>query len=590
MRIAVIGSGVSGLGAAHLLSRGHEVELFERDGRPGGHANTVVRDGLALDTGFLVHNDAQLPAALRGSSRSSALRPSESDMSFSVSCRGCGLEYSGRRPFAQARQRGRARASSRSSGRSAAGCARRGASLERADYDELLARPSTSTRERYSQRFRRHFLVPLTAALWSTAPGRALEFPAAYAIRFFDNHGMLGFGRLRWRTVTGGSRSYVDAIAARLDGRVHLGAPRALAASHARRRRAAHATTASGAALRPGRRRDARRRGARAARGPDRRRAARARRVRLHGERGGAAHRRVVPAAPRDGARSSWNYRVGDDGRPTVTYHLNRLQALEAERDYCLTLNEEVAPEHVLGRFAYTHPLFTVATLRRAARAAPARRRAHALRGRVLRQRLPRGRARQRGRGGARARGRRGEGSAVYTGTLMHARRTPVRERVPLPDLVRGCSTSTSCPSSSAGSRCSRVNRRNVVSLRDADHFDGAPLKQAVVELAGDPSIERVLVLTQPRVLGYVFNPVSFYWCYRADGSLACMVSELNNTFGERLPEVLHGPDLALRARASGCTSRRSSGSTRATSTRSRSPATRSGRGSTCATTRARGR
>lgn len=90
------------------------------------------------------------------------------------------------------------------------------------------------------------------------------------------------------------------------------------------------------------------------------------------------------------------------------------------------------------------------------------------------------------------------------------------------------------------------VNRSGVVSLRDRDHFDGddTPLKEAVIRFAGDPSIARVLVLTQLRVLGYVFNPVSFYWCYRDDGSLACMVAELNNTFGERLPELLPGDSL----------------------------------------------
>ena len=138
--------------------------------------------------------------------------------------------------------------------------------------------------------------------------------------------------------------------------------------------------------------------------------------------------------------------------------------------------------------------------------------------------------------------------SALYTGTLMHVRRGPTRHvfRYPvsywlfdldeLPELQRRI-------------RLFSVNRTNVVSLRDRDHFDGAPLKQAVIDLAGDPTIERVLVLTQPRVLGYVFNPVSFYWCYRGDGSLACMVSELNNTFGERLPEVLHGPELRYEHR-----------------------------------------
>ena len=83
------------------------------------------------------------------------------------------------------------------------------------------------------------------------------------------------------------------------------------------------------------------------------------------------------------------------------------------------------------------------------------------------------------------------------------------------------------------------VNRRGLVSFHDRDHFDGGPVKQEVLRLAGDPRIERVLCLTQLRVLGYVFNPVSFYWCYRGDGTLSCVVAELNNTFGERLPEVL---------------------------------------------------
>jgi len=138
--------------------------------------------------------------------------------------------------------------------------------------------------------------------------------------------------------------------------------------------------------------------------------------------------------------------------------------------------------------------------------------------------------------------------SAVYTGTLMHARRTPARHvfRYPVSywlfDLDELAALEQKLELFSA-------NGRNVVSLLDRDHFDGAPLKQAVLELANDASIERVLMLTQPRVLGYVFNPVSFYWCYRGDGSLACIVSELNNTFGERLPEVLRGPELHYEQR-----------------------------------------
>ena len=132
--------------------------------------------------------------------------------------------------------------------------------------------------------------------------------------------------------------------------------------------------------------------------------------------------------------------------------------------------------------------------------------------------------------------------SALYEGTLMHARRTPVRnvftypvsywlfDLDELPELERRIALFSH-------------NGRNVVSFRDSDHFDGhGSVKDAVLALVDDTSVERVLVLTQPRVFGYVFNPVSFYWCYRADGSLACMVAELSNTFGERLPEVLRGP------------------------------------------------
>jgi DUF1365 family protein len=139
-------------------------------------------------------------------------------------------------------------------------------------------------------------------------------------------------------------------------------------------------------------------------------------------------------------------------------------------------------------------------------------------------------------------------GSAIYTGTLMHARRRPRRHvfRYPvayfLLDLDEIEALARRLPLFSH-------NRRNVVTLRDADHFEGRPLKQSVLELAGDPTISRVLMLTQLRVLGYVFNPVSFYWCYRSDGSLACIVSELNNTFGERLPEVLRGPELRYEQR-----------------------------------------
>jgi DUF1365 family protein len=131
--------------------------------------------------------------------------------------------------------------------------------------------------------------------------------------------------------------------------------------------------------------------------------------------------------------------------------------------------------------------------------------------------------------------------SALYAGTLMHSRRTPTANsfRYPvcyflldldeLPDLERRLALFS-------------VNRSNVVSLYERDHFGGGPLKEALVTAAGDPGIARVSMLTLPRVLGYVFNPVTFSWCYGAGGELRCIVAELSNTFGERHLEVLRGP------------------------------------------------
>lgn len=355
-RIAVVGAGISGLGAAHLLSRAYDVELFERDDRAGGHANTVEHDGLALDTGFLVHNVPNYPllGKLFGEL---GVRTHESDMSFAVSCAGCGLEWSGRRPFAQRRNLASRRFIALLS-EVARWLRTAEASLDRVDEDESLAQYLDT--HGYSERFRNHFLVPLTAALWSTAPGRALEYPAASAIRFFAHHGMLGFKRFRWRTVTGGSRTYVDAITTRLGERAHLGLGvrevwrRAdgveLRTDDGELRRfdrvviAVHADQALALLADPS---------------PAERDALAAFEYTANDA---TLHTSTALLPRAAAARSSWNYRLNGDGRPTITYWLNRLQGFDSERDYCVTLNAPVPDEHVIARFRYAHPLYTAST------------------------------------------------------------------------------------------------------------------------------------------------------------------------------------------------------------------------------------
>ena len=295
MKIAVIGTGISGLGAAYALSKAHEVELFERDDRAGGHSNTVEQmvagRTLRLDTGFIVHNEDTYPNLVR-LFRELGVRTQPSEMSFSVACDRHGLEYSGSRPpFTRL-------------------------TLEIARFLRLGSRALDDPRcaewslsryvaeEGYSPRFRDHFLVPLCAALWSTAPSQTLDFPLVYAVRFFANHGILGFRRLRWKTVTGGSRTYVRALEERLrinlstevrsirrlDGGVEL---------RLARRRAA--------ALRRRRRRDPRRPGAAPARGSERGRASPARRLRDDRERHRPPHATSAscPAASRPAARGT---------------------------------------------------------------------------------------------------------------------------------------------------------------------------------------------------------------------------------------------------------------------------------------------
>jgi predicted NAD/FAD-binding protein len=368
VRVAVIGSGIAGLGAAHALRRVHDVEVFERDDRAGGHANTVEvarADGslLALDTGFLVHNRRNYPLLTRLFTEL-GVRTQDSDMSFGVSCARCRLEYSAVRLWTQPRTVVRPVMA-----RLLAEVVRFLLTGRRA-LEERHARSTLDDYVRiegYSRFFRDHFVVPFAAALWSTSPDETLGFPAAYAVRFFENHGLLGFRRHRWRTVTGGSRRYVERITAPLGDRLRLGAGvRAILRDAdgvtvrteddaAHRFDAVVVATHAPQALAMLGDADDLERGVLGAFRTTRNSTV------LHTD------ARLLPRAP--ASRASWNYLVDDcqapSAEPTVTYSLNTLQALDEPEQYCVTLNRDgrIAEDRVLRRFTYAHPLYTFDSL-----------------------------------------------------------------------------------------------------------------------------------------------------------------------------------------------------------------------------------
>ena len=358
MRLAVIGTGIAGLGAAYALDRDHTVELFERDRRIGGHTNTVeVRGGdrpLHVDTGFIVLNGVNYPRLIALFDELGVITQ-ESEMSFAVSCAGCGLEFSSRRPLRAGRLLREILRFQRSAEEVVARDEHAGSTLER-----------FAVAERYSDRFAHHYLVPLCAAIWSTPPDAALAFPARYAVSFLANHGVLGVRHFRWRTVTGGGRTYVQALVGRLRGPVHLSGVRAVERDpdgvtlrtedgEARRfDRVVIATHADDAvALLDAPTADERR---------------------LLGAFSFATNETVLHTDARflpraRGLRAAWNYQLAacaPDGRhPTMTYSMNRLQRLEEPEEYCVTLNRgrELDEERVLARFRYAHPQTTFSSL-----------------------------------------------------------------------------------------------------------------------------------------------------------------------------------------------------------------------------------
>jgi predicted NAD/FAD-binding protein len=373
MRVAIIGAGVSGLVTAHLLGREHDVTVFEAAGYAGGHTNTVRVDTPhetnEVDTGFIVFNDHNYPNFERLLERLGV--PSQpSTMTFSVSDGRGDFEYNGSSPnglFAK-----RAHLVTPWFHRMIADMARfqRSARELLSNDDTDPTRPSLGDwleQQRFSRPFIDRLIVPQASAVWSADPHQMWSFPARFLIEFFDNHGMLSFrGRPQWRTVRGGSARYVEALLARFSGRLFLGTE---VRNVARHRDHVEVTPATGEPQRFDE--------VVLATHSDQALALLTDATDHEHEVLGAIpyqaneavlHTDVRMLPVRRRAWASWNYHLLDNpgDRTTVTYHMNRLQSLSAERDFCVTLNRtpEIDPAHVIRRIQYAHPVYTAGGVR----------------------------------------------------------------------------------------------------------------------------------------------------------------------------------------------------------------------------------
>jgi len=365
--IAVVGAGISGLGAAYALAGLHDVTVFEAERRFGGHARTVLagrgRD-IAVDTGFIVYNERNYPL-LTSLFRELDVPTKASDMSFAATFDGGRLEYGLRGLKALFAQR-------RNAVRPAyLGMLRDILKFNR-EAESALDRPDMSLGEfldrlGVGEAFRRWYILPFSGAIWSATPQEMLAFPAATFVRFFKNHGLLAAtGQPAWRTVEGGSRAYVELMAAALEAKgatLHAGAPaEAVLPGDRPQLRIAGAAPQTFDAIILACHSD---QALRLIDRPDEDQA------RILGALRYKANRAVLHDDPRMMPKrracwSSWNY-IGDSDRSTigVTYWMNRLQSLPADQPLFVTLNPpaDIPDERIFDASEFAHPQFDRAAI-----------------------------------------------------------------------------------------------------------------------------------------------------------------------------------------------------------------------------------
>jgi uncharacterized protein len=368
MRIAIVGTGISGLASAWLLAQRHEIHVFEREPRLGGHTHTVDvprADGsrLPIDTGFIVYNEATYPLLVRLFDEL-GVPTQASDMSWSLRCERCDLEYAGSPRGIVAQPRNLA----------SPGYLRMIADITR--FNRLGRRLLDDPRTRdvplgrflraagFGHGFREHYLLPMAGAIWSSGTEVVDRFPLHTLLHFFANHGLLGVSSHHpWRTVVGGTSSYIPALTAGFADRIHRDTPVAglTRDADAATLRFVDGSTQSFDAVVVATHADEA--------------------LTLLGDPSpqekellGAweyssndtflhTDTRLLPR--RRAAWASWNYLLDDCRTPTervsLSYHMNRLQTLDEPQDYVVTLNPSTPPrpEHVLRRMTYTHPGYT---------------------------------------------------------------------------------------------------------------------------------------------------------------------------------------------------------------------------------------
>lgn len=362
MKIAIVGSGISGLVCAHVLGREHDVTIFEAQDYAGGHTNTIDveigKQSFAVDTGFIVYNERTYPAFIRLLDELGVASQSTS-MSFSVS--DGQLEYASHlRGFA-------------GSGRNLVDPRLYKMLVDKIRFDRLskqllnenpealegLSLQDFLRQNKFSESFARWYILPMTAAVWSAPLAGAAQYPVRSLLTFLNNHGLLGFKDApTWRVIRGGSREYVRALLQQFDGKLRLNTPvrsvrrnpeNVVIESDAGKETfdrvvfACHSDQALKMLADPS-----------------------------------AAEQEVLGDLPyqqnlailhtdtrllpnRRSAWAAWNYQLAADDAPaTLSYNMNLLQGFESTQTFCVTLNQDeaIAPERVIRRINYAHPVY----------------------------------------------------------------------------------------------------------------------------------------------------------------------------------------------------------------------------------------